>query len=184
VETSVILNNATKRGLILLDEVGRGTSTSDGISIAWAATEYIHERIGAKTLFATHFNELTQLAERFERIENLHVSAHERGKEVVFTHKLRPGSTDRSFGVEVARLAGLPGSVIRRAAEVLAAQDTNREINAPAAPAAQLSLIADGTPGRIEAELRSVNPDDLTPKKALDLVFRLLEILEENDKNK
>ncbi len=180
VETSVILNNATKRSLILLDEVGRGTSTSDGISIAWAVTEYLHERVGAKTLFATHFNELTQLADRFERIENLHVTAQERGREVVFTHKLRPGSTDRSFGVEVARLAGLPGSVIRRATDVLAAMDTAKEIKPPEMKTAQLSLIADGTPGRIESELRNVNPDDLTPKKALDLVYRLLEILEEN----
>ncbi len=180
VETSVILNNATKRSLILLDEVGRGTSTSDGISIAWAVTEYIHERIGAKTLFATHFNELTQLAERFDRIENLHVSAYERGKEIVFTHKLREGSTDRSFGVEVARLAGLPASVIHRASEVLAAQDTSRRINAPDTKTSQLSLLQDQSPDRIEATLRNVNPDELTPKKALDLVFQLIEMLDEN----
>ncbi|MFA6448225.1 MAG: DNA mismatch repair protein MutS [bacterium] len=179
VETSVILNNATKRSLILLDEVGRGTSTSDGVSIAWAVTEYLHERIGAKTLFATHFNELTQLADRFDRIMNMHVSAYEKGKEVVFTHKLREGSTDRSFGVEVARLAGLPQSVIRRAAEVLAAQDTSKEIRPPDMKTAQLSLLPD-QPGRVEEVLRNVNADEMTPKKALDLVFQLIEMLDEN----
>ncbi|HOX29273.1 MAG TPA: DNA mismatch repair protein MutS, partial [bacterium] len=181
VETSVILNNATKRSLILLDEVGRGTSTSDGVSIAWAVTEYIHERIGARTLFATHFNELTRMAERFGRIENHHVSAHEKGREVVFTHKLRPGGTDRSFGVEVARLAGLPGSVIGRAMEVLAAHEDHREVNVPDARTAQLSLIPDKPPSRVEELLRSVAPEDVTPKKALDILYRLKEMLEEGD---
>lgn len=184
VETSVILNNATKRSLILLDEVGRGTSTADGISIAWAVAEYIHERIGAKTLFATHFNELTQMAEKFERIENHHVSAYEKGHDVVFTHKVRPGSTDRSFGVEVAKLAGLPGSVIRRAMEVLASRDDAREISVPQARAAQMSLVEDQPPGRIEELLRNVNLDELTPKKALDILFRLKEIMEENEAGK
>ncbi|HOO55425.1 MAG TPA: DNA mismatch repair protein MutS [bacterium] len=181
VETSLILNNATRKSLILLDEVGRGTSTTDGVSIAWAVTEYIHERIGAKTLFATHFNELTQMADRFERIENLHVSAHEKGSDIVFTHKLRPGSTDRSFGVEVARLAGIPSSVIRRAAEVLSSQESSREIPVPESRTAQLALIPDHAPSRIEELLKGVDADELSPKKALDLVFRLKEIMEEND---
>jgi DNA mismatch repair protein MutS len=184
VETSVILNNATKRSLILLDEVGRGTSTSDGVSIAWSVAEYIHDRIGAKTLFATHFNELTHMADRFERIENQHVSAYEKGHDIVFTHKVRPGSTDRSFGVEVAKLAGLPESVIRRAMEALAAQGGAREIEMTEPRAAQLSLVADQPPSRIEELLRNADAEELTPKKALDLVFQLKEIIVENDSAK
>jgi len=184
VETATILTNATKKSLVLLDEVGRGTSAADGISIAWAVSEYIHERIGARTLFATHFNHLTRMAGLFERIENFHVSAVERGREILFTHKVRPGGTDRSFGVEVARLAGIPASVIRRASEILASQEAESDIEVPEARTAQLALIPDQPPSRIEEMLRAADPEELTPRKALDLVFRMKDILEENDRSR
>ncbi len=121
VETASILNHATARSLILLDEVGRGTSTFDGLAIAWAVTEELHERgRGAKVVFATHYHELTALAERLGRVRNFHVAVKEWSDEIIFLHKVRPGGTDRSYGIQVARLAGLPPSVIERARGILA----------------------------------------------------------------
>ncbi len=120
-ETANILNNATDRSLILLDEIGRGTSTFDGLSIAWAVAEYLHEREGAraKTLFATHYHELTELALTLERIKNYHVSVKEQQEEVVFLRRILPGPSDQSYGIHVARLAGIPKAVIERAKEIL-----------------------------------------------------------------
>ncbi|MFH1537558.1 MAG: DNA mismatch repair protein MutS, partial [bacterium] len=179
VETSVILHNATRRSLILLDEVGRGTGTSDGISIAWAVTAYIHDSVGARTLFATHFLELTRMANQFARTKNFHVSASERGSDIVFTHRLRPGSTSRSFGVEVARLAGLPDSVVSHAARILESQDTGKSFSAPKKKTQQLSLLSDIVTSPVEDRLRAVAPDELTPKKALELLYELKEMLDE-----
>ncbi len=180
VETSLILNNATRASLVLLDEVGRGTGTSDGVGIAWAVVEYLHDRIGCKTLFATHFNEMTRMAESCQRVSNLHVSAVEKNGGIVFTHKLREGGTDRSFGVEVARMAGVPGSVIRRASEITSDSGLIEAVSVPQKKTSQLSLIPDQPPSRIEEILRGVNPDEISPRKALDLVFRLIEMLDEN----
>jgi DNA mismatch repair protein MutS len=118
-ETSAILRSATRRSLVLLDEIGRGTSTFDGVSIAWAVTEHIHEEIGCKTIFATHYHELTQLADELDAVRNYTVDVRESGEEVLFLHRLKPGGADRSYGIEVGRLAGLPAPVIRRAREVL-----------------------------------------------------------------
>jgi DNA mismatch repair protein MutS len=118
-EAANILNTASSKSLILLDEVGRGTSTFDGISIAWALTEYIHDRIGAKTLFATHYHELNELASLFPRIRNLKVEVREHGDRVIFLHKVTPGYADHSYGIQVAQLAGLPKEVTERAAQIL-----------------------------------------------------------------
>jgi len=118
-ELSRILHSATEESLVILDEVGRGTATYDGISIAWAATEYLHNTVGAKTLFATHYHELTSLAEHLERVANVHVAAEERNGEVTFLRTVREGATDRSYGVHVAELAGVPDPVVERSAEVL-----------------------------------------------------------------
>jgi DNA mismatch repair protein MutS len=118
-ELSNILHSATGESLVVLDEVGRGTATYDGISIAWAATEYLHNAVGAKTLFATHYHELTALAEHLERVENLRVAVDERDGEITFLRTVDPGATDRSFGVHVADLAGVPRPVVERAREVL-----------------------------------------------------------------
>jgi DNA mismatch repair protein MutS len=119
-ETARILNMATPQSLVILDEIGRGTSTFDGISLAWSIVEYLHERIGCRTFFATHYHELTALAERFERINNLNVAVREWNDEIVFLHKIVPGSADRSYGIHVARLAGVPKEVVKRADEILA----------------------------------------------------------------
>jgi DNA mismatch repair protein MutS len=118
-EAAHIVNTATKRSLILLDEVGRGTSTFDGISIAWALTEYLHERIGAKTLFATHYHELNELAELYPRIKNYKVDVREYGEKVIFLHKVLPGFADHSYGIQVAQMAGLPEEVTERAKQIL-----------------------------------------------------------------
>jgi DNA mismatch repair protein MutS len=118
-EAANIVNTATEHSLILLDEIGRGTSTFDGISIAWALTEYLHERIGAKTLFATHYHELNELADVFTRIKNYKVDVREYGDKVIFLHKVMPGFADHSYGIQVAQMAGLPEEVTERAKQVL-----------------------------------------------------------------
>jgi DNA mismatch repair protein MutS len=119
-ETSAILHTATKRSLVLLDEIGRGTSTYDGVSIAWSVSEHLHDVIGCKTVFATHYHELTQLASELPGVRNFTVAVREVGDQVLFLHTLIPGGADRSYGIEVGRLAGLPAAVIARAKEVLA----------------------------------------------------------------
>ncbi|MEO7962496.1 MAG: DNA mismatch repair protein MutS, partial [Gemmatimonadaceae bacterium] len=118
-ETSAILHTATNRSLVLLDEIGRGTSTYDGVSIAWAVSEHLHELVGAKTVFATHYHELTQLSDELNSLRNYNVAVREVGEQILFLHRLQPGGADRSYGIEVGRLAGLPESVLRRAREVL-----------------------------------------------------------------
>jgi DNA mismatch repair protein MutS len=118
-ETAAILHGATRASLVLLDEIGRGTATYDGVSIAWAVTEHLHEQLGAKTIFATHYHELTQLAELLPGIVNCNVAVREVGHDIVFLHHLQPGGADRSYGIEVGRLAGLPQPVVARAREIL-----------------------------------------------------------------
>src|SRR5204863_245170 len=142
VETASILNQATSRSLILLDEVGRGTSTFDGLAIAWAVSEELHERgHGAKVLFATHYHELTALADRLERVRNFHVAVREWNDEIIFLHKVRPGGTDRSYGIQVARLAGLPTAVIERAKAVLAElQNERADLSVALTPADEVDL--------------------------------------------
>jgi DNA mismatch repair protein MutS len=119
-ETANILNNATGKSLVILDEIGRGTSTFDGLSIAWAVAEHLHNNVGAKTLFATHYHELTELSATLPRVKNYNVAVREWHDQVIFLHKILPGGTDKSYGIQVARLAGLPKDVITRAKEVLA----------------------------------------------------------------
>ena len=118
-ETSAILHQASARSLVLLDEIGRGTSTYDGVSIAWAVSEHLHDKVGCKTMFATHYHELMQLADELAAVRNFNVAVRESGDNVVFLHRLQPGGADRSYGIEVGRLAGLPAPVIQRARAVL-----------------------------------------------------------------
>src|SRR5262249_58340944 len=125
-ETAQILNPATTSSLIILDEVGRGTATFDGLSIAWAVVEYIHHRTRAKTLFATHYHELTELAELLTGVKNLHVSVKEAGDQILFLRKVEPGRADRSYGIEVARLAGLPPAVLGSSSGRLLRHDGRR----------------------------------------------------------
>ncbi|MGH7713886.1 MAG: DNA mismatch repair protein MutS, partial [Gemmatimonadaceae bacterium] len=175
-ETSAILHSASNRSLVLLDEIGRGTSTYDGVSIAWAVSEHVHEKIGCKTIFATHYHELTQLAEELGALRNYNVAVREVGDEVLFLHRLQPGPADRSYGIEVGRLAGLPDAVIRRARAVLASLEgdelVRRLTGAPPSSAAQLSLFAPATHPIIE-RLKELRTDELTPLAALQLLDEL-----------
>ncbi len=190
VETAAILNQADDRALVILDEIGRGTSTYDGLSIAWATLEHLHEVNGCRALFATHYHELTQLAKRLEGVENATVAVKEWEGEVVFLHDVRKGAADRSYGVQVARLAGLPQSVIERAREILAQLESGtREGKAgsssllddlplftaqPSAPAPRLSV-----PSKVDRRIGEVLPDELTPLEALRLVYELKELAEQ-----
>jgi len=172
VETASILRHATDRSLILLDEVGRGTSTFDGLAIAWAVTEELHDRgRGAKVLFATHYHELTALADTLPRVRNYHVAVKEWNDEIIFLHKVRPGGTDRSYGIQVARLAGLPQAVITRAREILAELESQPPASAPpTAPLqAQLGLFPHATDPLLK-ELAVLDLSSLTPLQALNLL--------------
>jgi len=167
-ETSHILNHATDKSLIILDEVGRGTSTYDGVSIAWAITEYIHNFVKAKTLFATHYHELIALVDGLDSAKNLSVAVKENERDgVVFLYKIIDGGVDRSYGIEVAKLAGLPNEIVSRAKEVLIDLE-NQKINKPSFDPSQLKLFepSDRTHG-ILTELRALDIDSLTPLQAL-----------------
>jgi len=171
-ETAAILHNATRRSLVLLDEIGRGTSTYDGVAIAWAVAEYLHERIGCKAIFATHYHELTQLADRFARIVNCNVAVHEAGEEIIFLHRLRPGGADRSYGIHVGRLAGLPAEVVARARDVLHSLEAGHRVAATPSPADQLGLFAPPE-SPLLAELKALDVDGLTPREALACLAEL-----------
>jgi len=172
-ETANILHNATAKSLVLLDEVGRGTSTFDGLAIAWAVVEHLHDSCpGAKILFATHYHELTQLADRLHAVKNFHVAVREWNDEVVFLHKVRPGGTDRSYGIQVARLAGLPRPVITRAKALLSQLEVGdllgRRDPKSEAPA-QLGLFSP-LPHPVIDELAKLNLEEMTPLQALTLL--------------
>jgi DNA mismatch repair protein MutS len=180
-ETAAILHTATARSLILLDEVGRGTSTYDGLAIAWAAVEYLHAHVRAKTLFATHYFELTELAEQLSGVKNYHVSVKETGGSVVFLRRVEPGAADRSYGIEVAKLAGLPNEVVVRAREVLAEHESSEHrlsdhltpgnSKEPERPT-QLTIFTPLSQPVLE-KLREVDLNRLTPLEALNLLAEL-----------
>jgi DNA mismatch repair protein MutS len=181
-ETAAILHGATGSSLVLLDEIGRGTATYDGVSIAWAVTEHLHERTGAKTIFATHYHELTQLADLLPALVNYNVAVREVGDDIVFLHRLQPGGADRSYGIEVGRLAGLPASVLGRAREILrelegahsaGGEGLGRFGSGGAQPArAQLSLFAPAEHPAVD-QLRRTDVNALTPLQALNLLAEL-----------
>jgi DNA mismatch repair protein MutS len=177
-ETAAILHTATARSLILLDEVGRGTSTYDGLAIAWAAVEYLHARVRAKTLFATHYFELTELADQLSGVKNFHVSVKEAASGIVFLRKVEPGAADRSYGIEVAKLAGLPIEVVQRAREVLAEhefaerQATSHLSPGARPPAAQLTIFTPLSQPVLD-KVRDVDLNRLTPLEALNLLAEL-----------
>lgn len=173
-ETAVILNTATERSLIVLDEIGRGTSTYDGLALAWAVVEHIHQRIRARTLFATHYHELTELADQLEGVRNLHVSVKEAGDQIIFLRRVEPGRADRSYGIEVARLAGLPPGVIERAREILNLHEktehavTEELTPRPAGPM-QIQLF-EPVNYNIAERIRQVKVNELRPIEALQLL--------------
>jgi DNA mismatch repair protein MutS len=177
-ETAVILNTATSRSLVVLDEIGRGTATYDGLALAWAVIEHIHQRIHARTLFATHYHELTELADLMPGVRNLHVSVKEAGDQVIFLRKVEPGRADRSYGIEVARLAGLPVSVIERAREILSLHEKSEQ-----AVTEELAPRSAGGPMQIQMfepvnyqiaeRIRNLKVDELRPIEALQLLNEL-----------
>ncbi|HVO98692.1 MAG TPA: DNA mismatch repair protein MutS [Bryobacteraceae bacterium] len=167
-ETAVILNTATPHSLVVLDEIGRGTSTYDGLALAWAVVEHIHRNIRAKTLFATHYHELTELAETLPGVRNLHVSVKESGDQILFLRRVEPGAADRSYGIEVARLAALPISVIERARQILAHHEDFVPRNAPV----QIRLF-EPINHDIADRIRDLKLDELRPIDALQLLAEL-----------
>ena len=174
-ETSAILHAATSRSLVLLDEIGRGTSTYDGVAIAWAVTECLHNTIGCKTIFATHYHELTQLTEELEHVRNFNVAVREVGEEIVFLHRLEPGGADRSYGIHVGRLAGLPAPVVTRAWQVLQLLEAGHHVAKQPAPApldaTQLGLFGQArtpSPDPLLLELDGLDVNALSPLDALN----------------
>ncbi len=191
VETAAILNQAGARALVILDEIGRGTATFDGLSIAWATVEHLHDVNSCRALFATHFHELTALAARLGRLHNATVRVKEWQGEVVFLHEVVAGAADRSYGIQVAKLAGLPGSVIERAKLVLAQLEQEdraspkgfEDLPLFAAGAAQHAPPAqDSAADRLLAALARINPDDMSPREAMEALYRLKETLARTDK--
>ena len=183
IETAAILNQAGQRSLVVLDEIGRGTSTFDGMSIAWAAVEHLHDRNRSRGLFATHYHELTALADRLPRLQNVSMRVREYKGDVVFLHEVGPGPADRSYGVAVARLAGLPKEVIARAGEILKRLENDRKRTGAmddlplfAAPAATPAADAGEDPLRLA--VKALDPDGMAPKEALEAIYQLKSLLE------
>ena len=200
-ETSQILGRATRRSLIILDEIGRGTSTYDGVSIAWAVAEFLHDSVGCKTLFATHYHELAALAEARPRVRNFSIAVRQWQGEIVFLHKLVPGGANRSYGIEVARLAGLPKSVVERARQILGELESAgsggglTEAGAPVhgmPRSSQLPLFVvenraavrpelvssdeprlDPAAAEVLKTLRTLDCDELSPRQALEMLSKL-----------
>jgi DNA mismatch repair protein MutS len=183
VETAAILNQATRRSLVILDEIGRGTATFDGLSIAWAAIEHLHEENRCRALFATHFHELTALAERLPRLSNATLRMTEWNGDVVFLHEVVPGAADRSYGLQVARLAGLPAAVVERAKVILSELEKQDRERPKAALIDDLPLFAAAKPAPVPAApaepdplrtaLAGIDPDELSPREALEALYRL-----------
>jgi len=190
IETASILEHATRHSLVLLDEIGRGTSTFDGVSIAWAVAENLHDRAGCRTMFATHYHELTDLALDRPRIVNFSVAVKEQDDRVVFLRRLVEGAANRSYGIQVARLAGLPESVLRRAREILANLEAGKldEKGMPAIgwsqtrgeQGTQLSLFvrSRNEPSEVEEAVAALDPMNMTPMEALAEIDRLKKLLD------
>jgi DNA mismatch repair protein MutS len=179
VETANILNNATPRSLLILDEIGRGTSTYDGLSIARAVAEFIHNHagLGARTVFATHYHEMVALADYLPRVKNFNVAVIEEAGKVIFLHRIVPGGVDKSYGIHVAQLAGLPRSVLHRAREVLDELETDsRDVNphirrTHKEPAQQMPLF--GGKSAVDEEMEKLDIDGMTPLEALNKLYEL-----------
>ena len=184
VETAAILNQADDRAMVILDEIGRGTATYDGLSIAWATLEHLHDVNRCRALFATHYHEMTALAARLPGVENATVTVKEWDGQIIFLHEVREGAADRSYGVQVAKLAGLPAAVIDRARAVLEVLESGDRAGGsrPAALIDDLPLFRAApaqaaapkpAPSEVEARLTALHPDELTPIDALRLIYEL-----------
>ena len=180
-EAAAIVHGATEQSLVLMDEIGRGTSTFDGLALAGAIASHLHDRNRSFTLFATHYFELTDFPLKHERALNVHVSAVESGEDIVFLHDIQAGPASRSYGVQVARLAGMPAGLIRQARATLESLETNQRAHdsqfdlfapPPAAP--------ERLPSEVESAVASLEPDTLSPKEALDALYRLKALLKDS----
>ncbi|WP_140984268.1 DNA mismatch repair protein MutS [Asticcacaulis tiandongensis] len=185
VETAAILSQATERSFVILDEIGRGTATFDGLAIAWACAENLHERIRARSLFATHYHELAQLETLLAHTHNISMTAREWNGDLIFLHEARRGAADRSYGVQVARLAGMPAVVVARAKDILERLETDRssqlkldDLPLFATVEAQVAAVPVKTDSVVEKELKGLDPDNLSPKEALELIYRLRGLVE------
>ncbi len=185
IETAAILNSATEKSLLVLDEIGRGTSTFDGISIAWSVAEHIHDTVRARTLFATHYHELTELGAKLEHAKNVNVAVREWGERVVFLYRIVDGGADHSYGIQVAQLAGLPPAVLQRARAILESLEAGNP--APAGLPEQMWLFgaaADTGPTAVELELQKIDPDSLSPREAQNLIYHLKHLANKPRKGK
>jgi DNA mismatch repair protein MutS len=188
VETAAILNQAGPRALVILDEIGRGTATFDGLSIAWACVEHLHETTRCRALFATHYHELTALQARLARLACHTMRVKEWQGDIVFLHEVAPGTADRSYGIHVARLAGLPAAVVGRAEEVLEALEQGKQGRSvarlvddlplfSAAMARPTTLAEAAGPSEVESALAALDPDAMTPREALERLYALKALL-------
>ena len=184
-ETANILNNATQNSLILMDEIGRGTSTFDGLSLVWSTVHYLAQQIGALTLFATHYFELTHLPDKINTLVNVHLTATEHGDKIVFLHHVQEGPASQSYGLQVAQLAGVPHYVIDQARRKLLALEQG-QLHTPVSkqhrrhkinPASQPDLFAVPAPHPVVTRLEAIIPDDLSPKEAQTLLYQLKDLL-------
>jgi DNA mismatch repair protein MutS len=180
-EMANILRNATTNSLVLVDEIGRGTSTYDGLSLAWACALDLAERLQAFSLFATHYFEITELAEQLPSVQNVHLDAVEHGQDIVFMYHVKQGPANQSYGIQVARLAGLPGQVLQTAKQKLSIleqhvhSDSNLESPQQSFKLATPSIQVD--PSMVEQALLELNPDELNPRQALDTIYHLISLL-------
>jgi DNA mismatch repair protein MutS len=176
-ETANILHNATSNSLVLMDEIGRGTSTYDGLSLAWASAEWLAKKLGAMTLFATHYFELTDMPGLLPNLANVHLDAIEHGEDIAFMHAVQEGAASKSYGLAVAGLAGVPKAVIRNARNKLSQLETQSPPTSRATVKQehQLSLIPE--PSEVEVALQAIDPDELTPRQALDELYRLKKLI-------
>ncbi len=178
IETANILNSATENSLLVLDEIGRGTSTFDGISIAWSVAEFIHDRLKSKALFATHYHELTDLGNKLEHAKNVNVAVRELGDKVIFLYRIIDGGADHSYGIQVAKLAGLPPSLLARAREILEGLESGNTAGVGLPEQTYLfGPSAMGEPSKVEQELEGIDPDALSPREAHDMLYRLKHLL-------
>jgi DNA mismatch repair protein MutS len=181
VETAAILNQASDRALVILDEIGRGTATYDGLSIAWATLEHLHDINHCRALFATHYHEMTQLSDRLDGVKNATVAVREWEGDIVFLHEVHEGAADRSYGVQVAKLAGLPQAVITRAEAVLSALEDGEDRTVQKAVIDDLPLFATAPEpmakpaktSELETEIARLHPDQMTPLEALQALYAL-----------
>jgi DNA mismatch repair protein MutS len=189
-ETANILNNATRNSLVLMDEIGRGTSTYDGLSLAWASVEHLAKKVAAFTLFATHYFEITALPDTLEKVVNIHLDATEHNDNIVFLHNIQRGPASKSYGLQVAKLAGIPKAVIVRAREQLAVLEaSSADKGVPKSDRVgsggsstrepskitviQGELFGGGEPSEVEKHLSEIDPDDLSPKQAMEVLYKL-----------